>query len=208
MEVVYNGVAVPTASVEALPAVVTPPVRLLLVGRISPRKGTDVAVEALGLLRDKGVDATLTLVGSTYAGYEWYERSVRRRVTELGLADKVTFASFVHDVWSAHSRSDIALMPSRVEPFGNAAVEAMLAGRPVIASDIQGLREIITSSDTGLLVPPDDPAALAGAVHTLLDDWASTCQLAKRGQGAVALRFSPQMYATMLESAVERTVAR
>jgi glycosyltransferase involved in cell wall biosynthesis len=74
-------------------------------------------------------------------------------------------------VWPWLAEADIVVVPSRWEPFGNVAVEGMLARRPVVASSVQGLTEIVRPGQTGLLVPPDDPAALAAAIATLLGDW-------------------------------------
>jgi glycosyltransferase involved in cell wall biosynthesis len=201
VRLLYNGVpgpARPTQLREAL----TGPARLVLVGRLSPRKGTDVAVEALALLRAEGRDVTLDLAGSVFPGYEWYEESLRAQIASYGLADSVRFLGFVSSVWDAHAAGDVVLVPSRVEPFGNTAVEGQLAGRPVVVSGTQGLVEIVEAGKTGLVVPPDDPAALAGAVRSLLADWPWARELAAAGREEARRRFDPARYRAEMVDAI------
>jgi glycosyltransferase involved in cell wall biosynthesis len=94
-------------------------------------------------------------------------------------------------------------VPSRWEPFGNTAVEGMLAGRAVVASSVQGLMEIVRPGQTGLLVPPDDPAALAASIATLLDDWPRAKALAAAGRQDARDRFSPARYQAEILAVVE-----
>ncbi|GLW62069.1 glycosyl transferase [Actinomadura rubrobrunea] len=199
-QIVYNGVAEPDpAQVTEPRSVLEPPVRVTLVGRLSPRKGSDVAVRAVRLLRERGRDVTLTLVGDVFSGYEWYEEELRT----LAAGDpSVEFAGFRPSVWESFAAADVAIVPSRVEPFGNVAVEAMLAGRPVVASATQGLVEIVTDGENGVLVPPDDPAALADGIARLLDDWDGALAMAKRAREDAARRFGEDRYHRELRDAV------
>lgn len=199
VRLLYNGVAGPPAD---LPPASAEPSRLVLVGRLSPRKGTDVAVAALGLLRDQGFEVGLDLAGSVFPGYEWYEDRLRAQVAELGLDRSVRFLGFVPDVWAAQAAADVVLVPSRVEPFGNTAVEGQLAGRPVVVSGTQGLLEIVEAGKTGLVVPPDDPAALAAAVRSLLEDWPWARELAAAGRDEARRRFDPARYRVELADQV------
>lgn len=166
---------------------------VVLVGRLSPRKGSDVALEAVGLLREAGRDVRLTLCGSVFAGYEWFEEQLRARAAEPDLAGAVELVGYA-DPWEWFARADVVVVPSRVEPFGNVAVQALLAGRPVVVSRTQGLAEIVHDGETGLLVPPDDPPALAGALAELLDDPARAAVLAEAGRRDAAARFGAQRY--------------
>jgi glycosyltransferase involved in cell wall biosynthesis len=166
---------------------------VVLVGRLSPRKGTDVALEAVALLRQAGRDVRLTLCGSVFAGYEWFEEQLRARAEEPDLAGSVELVGYA-DPWEWFARANVVVVPSRVEPFGNVAVQAMLAGRPVVASRTQGLAEIVRDGETGLLVPPDDPVALAGALAELLGDPARAAALAESGRRDAAERFGAQRY--------------
>ncbi|MEU8342979.1 hypothetical protein SAMN05443665_1014136 [Actinomadura meyerae] len=197
-EIIYNGVEEPP---EVVPprAEPGPPARIALVGRLSPRKGSDVAVKAVRILRERGYDTTLTLIGSVFPGYEWFEDELRDLAGDDG---RVEFAGFRPSVWNSFAEADIAIVPSRVEPFGNVAVEAMLAGRPVVASATQGLVEIVTDGDNGISVPPDDPAALADGIARLLDDWNGALVMAKRARADAARRFGKDRYHRELREAV------
>jgi glycosyltransferase involved in cell wall biosynthesis len=181
------------------------PRRIALVGRLSPRKGTDVALEAVALLRAEGRNVRLELYGSVFPGYEWFEEQLRARSSEPDLAGAVHFGGYTSPTWSALARAEVVLVPSRAEPFGNTAVEAQLAGRPVVVSAVQGLREIVTHGKTGLLVPADDPVALAAAVASLLDDPDRAQALAAAGQRSAQQHFSLDRYRSVITDAVAQT---
>jgi GT2 family glycosyltransferase len=168
------------------PAAATPPrerldgpVRLLVVGRLSPRKGPDVAVGALRELLARGVDARLALAGSVFEGYEWFERQLRAEVTAAGLADRVEFLGFRADVWPLLDRADVALVPSVLEEsFGNAAVEAVLAARPVVVSDLTGLREAVSGFGAARVAEAGNPERWADAVQDLVAAWPEVREVA------------------------------
>ncbi|SOE01059.1 hypothetical protein SAMN06272739_2941 [Blastococcus haudaquaticus] len=209
MQVVHNGVPGPGTAVATEPGTAARtggPRRIALVGRLSPRKGIDVALEAVALLAARGHDTRLELCGSVFPGYEWYEQELRDRAALPDLAGRVTFAGYTSPTWPALERAEVVLVPSRAEPFGNAAVEGQLAGRPVVASAVQGLREIITSGENGLLVPPDDAPALADAITSVLDDAELAARLATSGRSSALRRFSPERYQDEIASAVAATV--
>jgi len=136
---------------------------LLFVGRLVSIKGVDVAVRALRILRERGVKQTLTLCGD---GPE--RTAVRQQVEEYGLTDAVTFEGWTdpEDLVHHYSMAEVALVPSRYEPFGIVALEAIACGCPVVASNTDGLPEAI--GDCGLLVPPGNPEALANAIERAL----------------------------------------
>ncbi len=204
--VLYNGVPGPAAATppRAQPA---RPARLVLVGRLAPRKGTDVAVAAAAELHRRGVPVFLQLVGSVGPGLEAFEQELRETVAGAGLDAVVGFAGFQTDVWPLLAAADIVLVPSRAEPFGNVAVEAALAGRPVVASRVQGLQEIVRHGATGLLVAPDDPLGLAEAVLELLGDWARAKTMAAAAATQAHERFGVDRYAAELHLQLERSAA-
>lgn len=204
--VVHNGVPGPADEP-------TPPrlqlggaAHLALVGRLSPRKGIDVALGAVRLLREEGRDVRLTVCGTPFAGYEWYEQELATSAASPPLDGAVSLLGYVRPTWPVLANCDVALVPSRVEPFGNTAVEALLARRPLVASRTQGLREVVRDGETGLLVTPDDPRALADAIATLLDDRTLATELATRGRADALDRFSVEAYARQIVRAVEDTV--
>ncbi len=190
---VYNGVAGPSEE-PAPPQAHVGPYRLVIVTRLSPRKGPDIAIRALALLRDRGVDATLDIGGTAFAGYDWYEQQLRSLATQLGVASAVTWHGYVSPVWELLSEADAVVAPSLREPFGNVVVEAQLAARPGIAAAADGHLETVTHEQTGLLFPPADADALACAVQRLIDDRALGLRLAQRGREAALRRFAPERY--------------
>lgn len=196
IRLLYNGVEGPT---EAITPRAEPrdPARIVLVGRLSPRKGTDIAIEAIGRLAVKRA-VTLDVYGSVFAGYEWFETQLRQRIADLDIADSVRLRGFRADVWPAYADADIALVPSRVEPFGNTAVEAQLAGVPVIVTDAQGLPETVAGGRFGMIVPVEDPGALADAINTLLDDWPAARATATEATANARTTFAPATYRARL----------
>lgn len=190
--VVYNCAQAP-ADLELKPAnneVFT----FVIVGRLLPRKGHDIAIAALRLLHDRGVHARMRLVGEIFPGYEQLRKDLQEQASGLD----VDFAGFNADPWPDYSAADAVIVPSRVEPFGLVAIEGMLAGRAVIASGVQGLAEIITDGETGLLVPPEDAAALADAMQRLIEDAPLRQRLATAGQLHAATEFSVERYGQRL----------
>jgi glycosyltransferase involved in cell wall biosynthesis len=203
--VVHNGV--PTPDFPASPPrsrVPGDPGRIALVGRLSPRKGIDVALDAIGLLQQQGRDVDLIVCGTVFPGYEWYEEELRERAARPDLAGHVELAGYVHPTWPVLADADLVLVPSRVEPFGNAAVEGLLARRPVIASGVQGLAEVIVADRTGLLVEPGDATALATAIGALLDDPVRASELATAGHADAEERFSLSRYRAQVVAALQR----
>lgn len=191
--VVYNGVAGPVEPVPARTRAVGEPAVLTCVGRLSPRKGTDIAVEATAMLCGRGYDVKLLLAGSVFEGYEWFEDQLRDRAAQPDLAGRVEFLGYA-DPWAVLARGDVAVVPSHGESFGNVAVEALLAERSLVASNVQGLAEIVRPEVTGLLVPPGDAEALADAIESLLTDPQRARQLAVAGRADVTERFSVEQY--------------
>jgi glycosyltransferase involved in cell wall biosynthesis len=171
-EVVYNAVPGPPAH-RPVRRDLDGGMRVTYIGRLSPRKGVDIAIDALAELRSRGVDADLDLVGSVFPGYEWYESELREQVSAADLGSRVTFHGFQPSVWELVGSSDVVVVPSRVdEPFGNTAVEAILAGRPVIASATSGLLEATAGYQTATTVAPGSVDALANALEATVDEWA------------------------------------
>ena len=201
--VVHNGVPGPDRPpTPPRPRQPGDPARIALIGRLSPRKGIDVAVDAVARLRGAGREVTMEVCGTAFPGYEWYEQQLRDRIARSDLAGSVHLVGYRHPTWPVLAVADVVLVPSRQEPFGNAAVEGLLAGRPVVASAVQGLREVIDPGRTGLLVPPDDPGALAAAVAALLDDPTRASHLAAAGRHDATRRFAPARYAEKVLAAV------
>jgi glycosyltransferase involved in cell wall biosynthesis len=186
---IYNGVpdlgaAAPRARRPGDPLVIGS------LGRLHRQKGYDVLLRALAEI----AEAELVLVG------DGEERvSLEALAHELGVAGRVRFAGWDADARARLAGFDIFVLPSRFEAFPLSIVEAMLAGRPVVATDVGSVREAVRHGETGLLVLPDDPAALAAALVRLLGDGVDRARLAAAGRQLAARRFTPAVMAAAFE---------
>src|SRR5262249_3883815 len=150
---------------------------VVLSGQVAESKGIDEYVRAAHVLTAMGVDATYVVLGDDLAGGGATRRRAQESVAALGLGDRFRFLGFRRDAADCIPLFDIAVVPSHYEAFGLAALEAMAAARPVVASDDGGLPEIVVDSETGFLVPPRDPDRLAAALRRLIDDPALRARL-------------------------------
>jgi glycosyltransferase involved in cell wall biosynthesis len=136
---------------------------LLAVSRLTRQKGIDVAVRALPLLPD---DTALVVLSGTQEERPQLESLAR----ELGVAQRLFLLGRVPDVAAWLRRAAVLVHPARWEGFGLAVLEAMLAGLPVVASNVSSLPELVVDAETGFLVAPDDPSALALGIARALED--------------------------------------
>lgn len=175
--------------------------RILYLGRLSHRKGADVAIDALLQLRRDGVAARLSVVGAVFPGYEAYEAGLRRQVAAAGAEGAVTFHGFQKVVWPFLAQADVVVVPSRLdEPFGNTAVEAVLASRPVIVSNTSGLREAAAGYRSAQLVEPGSAAPLAAALARVAAHWPQYRADAMLDAAEAERRHSPQRYGMLMVS--------
>ncbi len=206
-EVVYNGVPGP-ATVVPVRERLDGGVRLVFVGRLSPRKGPQVAIELVRRLVSGGVPARLDIVGSVYPGYEWFEAELRRTVDEAGLTDVVTFSGFSDDVWTHLAAADLALVPSQGdEPFGNTAVEAILAGRPVVVSSSSGLDEAVAGYGSAQRVAAGDIEAWVTAVTQVVREWPVYRDRVGADVAVARARHAPQIYQQTMADRLEESAA-
>ncbi len=139
--------------------------RIVSVARLRPEKAQEVLIAAVARLRPSWPDIRLRLVGDGPR-----EEELRRFASACDVSDVVEFLGHRDDVPRLLREADVFVLPSRIEAAPNAVLEAMAAGLPVVASEVGGIPEVITSGVNGLLVPPDDMERLAGALFHLFDD--------------------------------------
>jgi glycosyltransferase involved in cell wall biosynthesis len=159
VEVIHYGLDAPPAAWGTNPPdEVRPGERLLLaVCRLEPQKGVDLAIHALKEIPN----ARLVVLGEGPQRPE-----LERLAAELDVS--IFLPGRVPDVAAWLTRADVLVHPVRWEGFGLALLEAMLASLPIVATSVSSIPEIVADGDTGLLVPPDDPAALAAAINRVL----------------------------------------
>lgn len=178
-----------------------PPYKLLAVGRFARTKGFDVLLRACAVLKHQGFPFRLTLVGS---GFQ--EAKLRLMRKSLALEDLVDMPGFLsHDrVAELFNTQDLIVVPSVVHASGdrdgipNVIMEALCHRLPVVATDVCGIPEVVRDGQTGLIVPQNDPAALAGAIRTMTDDRERAVSMAKAGQELVVRMFDPETNARKL----------
>lgn len=202
VEIVPNGVDVARFADARTPARGLPPGRVMFwVNRLDPQKGFGVAVRAFGRLAGELDDLSFVVAG------EGRERAAlgllpdgdRRRVVMLGSVPNQELPAY-------HAGADVFVAPAiDQESFGIVLVEAMAAGVPVVASDIPGYREVVRDGVDGLLVPRNDPNALATAVRRVLGDPELASRLADGGRRR-ANEYSWDVVAPRIESIYRRVV--
>ena len=161
--VLYNGQEAPSSLPHPLP--IDPP-RLLCLGRLRKKKGFDIALSAFASIVDRFPEVHLAVAGD---GPERAE--LQRQAVRLGIRKMVDFLGWVapKDIPALVNAATVVVMPSRHEPFGLVALDAALMARPIVASRVGGLPEVVIHQETGLLVESEDVAGLADAVASLLD---------------------------------------
>lgn len=167
-----------------------------VVGVLRLRKGHAVLVEACRELRDVVPGLRVVFVGDGPVR-SWIEEQIK----DLGLEETVRLVGHRRDIPEVLAALDVFVLPS-IEPEGvpQAVVQALAMGRPVVASDVEGLTEVLRDGETGLLVPPRDPAALAEAIAALLRDPDRGAALGAAGRRLVEKQFSLETMVGRLEA--------
>lgn len=161
------------------------------IGRLTPHKGFGTLIDAWQQVRARLPEAVLVIAGWDVAGYR---KELEARVSARGPDPGVRFLGFVDDVPSLLAACDIFVLPSTSEGFGQVVIEAMAAARPVVVSRIAPLTEIVADGETGLLVPPEDPDALAAAIVRLLEAPGRAAEMGARARARALAEFSaPRM---------------
>lgn len=174
-----------------------------LVGRISEQKGQEEFIRAAAIVRAQFPAALFLIVGS--ADEPNRLAAARGLADELGLADSVRFTGHLTDMPALYAALDILAAPSRWEGFGLMLVEAMAAGKPIVASRVGAIPEVC-GEETALLVPPGDPPALAGALLELLADPVRAQAMGRAGV-ARAGEFSWTRSGALLDGLYQRLLA-
>ena len=185
--VIYNGFGTQDAPV---PLPFDPPC-LLCVGRLIPEKGFDLAIAALASIRE-----SFPRVRLIFAGDGPERRALEERVTHEKLSDLVEFLGWVppEQVSKLLNRATAVLMPSHREGLPSVAIEAALMARPVVATRIGGISEVIVDQETGLLVDPGDWRSLAGAIEFLLVKPEAATQFGQAARKRIQRLFSFERY--------------
>ncbi|MEW5993170.1 MAG: glycosyltransferase [Candidatus Zixiibacteriota bacterium] len=169
-----------------LPAPASPPIRLCFIKSHRLIYGPDVLLQALALAKQSVPEIELTM-----AGQGELTDKLKKMCAELGLDGNVRFVGHVpnEEIYALLQQHHIMVMPSLSESFGVAALEAAACTRPVIASNIGGVPEVVSDGETGILVPPKDPVQLAEAIVKLADDEAARQRMGEAGRRLVETKY-------------------
>ena len=188
------------------------PLRLLAVGRLVPKKGFDVLIEACATLKNRGVSFETLIIGETGE----HERELRNRIAHHGLETYVKLAgpTTQAELLREYQRATVFCLPCRVLENGdrdgipNVLMEAMSCGLPVVTTDVSGIPELVRNGVNGLLVTPDDPAAMAGALQLLQEDPCLAASLGREAVKTVRENFDGERTTQQLASLFRETKIR
>lgn len=168
---------------------------VLVLARLDPLKGHAHLLEACRDMSD---------VQIVFAGEGPEEAVLRRLAARLEIDDRVTFLGFREDVPNLLAACDLLVLPSLHEAFGLSLLEAMVAARPIVATRVGGVEEVIIDNESGILVPPGDPAALRVAIRRVLDDPCLASRLTRCASERVEMKFSLGSVAAKMATVYER----
>ena len=173
-----------------------------LVSRINQQKGHHVLIKALSRVVQSYPDVLLLIAGdTTIDGSETYLEQLRTLLGELQLTSRVNFMGFVRQVAQIYQAIDLLVLPALFEEgFGRCSVEAMALGKPVVASRVGGVPEVVVDGITGLLVPPNEPDSLANAILKLACDRKLAQWMGEKGQKRVEQEFAIGEHVAAIEA--------
>jgi glycosyltransferase involved in cell wall biosynthesis len=154
-------------------------------GRLSEQKGFSTLIEAARILFDKRNDLVFLV-----AGKGSLEASLKRQAEKAGLADRFRFLGFISEIDPYLKGCDLFVLASIFEGMPNVVMEAMAVGKAVVATDVNGVRELMENGVTGVIVPPKNPRALADEIGLLIDDPATLERFGKNGLNRVRTSFT------------------
>lgn len=175
-----------------------------VVGRLHTWKGHLVAVESARLLRDTHPQLRFVFVGDVVPGAPGPRIAIEQAIQAHRLVDRVRLVGYCDRIPAVMAAVDVLVLPSTSpEPFGMVLLEAMAAGKPVIATAHGGPTQIVVDGETGILVPPGDPVALANAVSDLAGDATLRARMGAAGRRRVLSTFSFDRHVDAFEALYE-----
>lgn len=173
---------------------------IALVGRINSWKGQQLLLNAFNILSNKNHNIKLVYLGSAPSNQEIFEIDLKSKIKEFSLEEKVILIPFQKDISKFWNSIDIAVVPStEPEPFGMVVIEAMLAKKPVVASNHGGPTEIVVNNETGFLFEPNNEIQLANAIQKLIEDQELRNTFGEKGFQRVQSTFSLENHVNHFE---------
>ena len=175
------------------------PMRIMAVGSLNPSKGYDILIRAVALDARQGGECEVHLAGT---GPE--RERLAQRAADDGIGDRVHFAGELDDIPTWLRTGDVLVHPSRSEGLSNSILEAQAHGLPVVATAVGGTSEIVQHEVSGLLVAPDDPAAIVRSLRALRNDPGLVRRLQAGGLASVRALCDPTTIADRYEAVYSR----
>ena len=167
------------------------------VANIFPRKGYEYLIEALVEVKEYFPNICCFIVGK---GSESYSKQLVRLVEEKGLSSNVIFTGFQENIYDYLNAFDLFVLPSLMEGFGIALLEAMAMSKPIVASKVGGVPELITHGSTGLLVPSKDSKSLANSILRMLEDDSMRRRLGLAARKVIESKFTQDIAVTTMQN--------
>ena len=202
-EVVYNAVDLDRFPAQSAD---NPVPRIGIIANLWKVKGHEDFLEMASQLINQGRDLYFDIVGDDLS-HSGRTGELKAHARSLGIADRVMFHGYVADVSTILGQLDILVCASHVEPFGICLIEAMASGKPIVATAVGGIVEVIEHKRTGILVEPHRPSQLARAVANLLDDDQMRSAYGKNGRKRVETYFSREVFSRNIRRAYERALS-
>jgi glycosyltransferase involved in cell wall biosynthesis len=173
-------------------------------GRLNFCKGHANLIEAIHILRKRGVNAKLEIAGEDEQGGSGYRRDLERLIQDLNLGDAITLLGAVSEevVKASLEKAHVFVLASLGEPLGVATMEAMAMSVPVVVTNAGGVTELVNDGIDGILVPPRNPDAIAAAVLKILQDKDLAVHLSRASRDKIVQSFTHQRSAKTIASAV------
>lgn len=177
------------------------------VGRVTPWKGQHYLIEAFARIANDRPDLTLLLVGSPVFDNDSYQRRLQNLTAEFGLADRIKFAGYRHDLPDVLAAMDIFAFTSiEKDTSPLALLSAMACGLPIVAFDIAGVRELLAREDQFLLVPAENVSELSGALLEVIADEKLRRTLADAARNQATNEFGLAKYRERIELVLNRSL--
>jgi glycosyltransferase involved in cell wall biosynthesis len=182
------------------------PPEAILIGQVAnlrPMKGHREVIEAIPAVVDRHPEAYFVFVGRDELG-----GALEVRARALGIESRVRFLGYCSDATSFIAAFDLVLLPSRWEGLPVSILEAMALGKPVLATAVGGIPELVSSGETGLLIPEAQPEQIAAAVNALLADRAALAHMGARAADRARRHFTRERMVADMESIYLRLLRR
>lgn len=180
--------------------------KILVPGQLLRTKGQHTAIEAARILKEKGYDFAMWLVGDQKVGQENYSELLQKLITDYKLSKNVFLLGWREDTHSLMKIAQFIVFPTHTEGLGKVIEEAMILKRPVISTAVGGVTDLITDGETGLIFPVDDAEALAQSIEKLMLDKQLYDKIAQEAYQRIHKKFSLDKHVEAVQTVFEKTI--